>query len=440
VTYLLDGQVLHRDSLGSEQVIRPGQLNLMTAGRGLSHAEEPTGHYRGTLHGVQLWVAQPEASRHGAPAFAHYEALPQVAPARARTRRCWSARSPAPPLPPPADTPLLGVSIDLRPGATDAPLEPSYEHLLVVLDGVLVLEDRAGATGPERLPRAGAGSRWRWLAPDGARVLLLGGRAVRGAIVMWWNFVGRSREELAEAGRQWAAADDRFGRVRTSPARVPFAAAVAVDARALVLARTRLQSPPVVPELTLHLADDMEQAWAALQDELDDGTLPPPFWAFAWLGGQAVAGTCSTTRSWWPAAASLDLATGSGLCALAALLAGATDVTAVDVDPSPSRPAASTRRTTGWLSTSTAPTCWRPRRRGSTSCWQETSSTTRRCRRGCSRGSWRPATAAARCSSATPGRHYLPRARMQELASYDVPTTRELEGVQVKQVRVYALA
>jgi redox-sensitive bicupin YhaK (pirin superfamily) len=78
VTYLLDGQVLHRDSLGSEQVIRPGQLNLMTAGRGVSHAEEPTGHYAGTMHGVQLWVAQPSATRDGEPAFEHHASLPEV--------------------------------------------------------------------------------------------------------------------------------------------------------------------------------------------------------------------------------------------------------------------------------------------------------------------------------------------------------------------------
>jgi redox-sensitive bicupin YhaK (pirin superfamily) len=79
VTWLLAGEVLHRDSLGSEQLIRPGQLNLMTAGHGVSHAEERTGRYRGDLHGMQLWVAQPEGTRHGPPAFEHHASLPQVA-------------------------------------------------------------------------------------------------------------------------------------------------------------------------------------------------------------------------------------------------------------------------------------------------------------------------------------------------------------------------
>ena len=72
VTWLLRGEVLHRDSLGTEQVIRPGQLNLMTAGHGVVHSEESAGAYRGELHGVQLWVAQPSATRDGAPDFEHH--------------------------------------------------------------------------------------------------------------------------------------------------------------------------------------------------------------------------------------------------------------------------------------------------------------------------------------------------------------------------------
>jgi redox-sensitive bicupin YhaK (pirin superfamily) len=77
VTWLIDGEALHLDSLGSEQVIKPGQLNLMTAGGAISHAEEATGHYRGTLQGIQLWVALPEETRHGAGAFEHHAELPQ---------------------------------------------------------------------------------------------------------------------------------------------------------------------------------------------------------------------------------------------------------------------------------------------------------------------------------------------------------------------------
>ena len=222
VTYLLDGQVLHRDSLGSEQVIRPGQLNLMTAGRGLSHAEEPTGHYRGTMHGVQLWVAQPEQTRHGDPAFEHHGELPRVelpgAEATVLVGGLHGAASPAR-----SDTPLLGAAIDLRPGAVELALDPSYEHLVVVLDGVLVLGDAPVHPGQSGYLGTGRDS-VLLTAPDGARVLLLGGVPFEEQIVMWWNFVGRSREELAEAGRQWERGEDRFGRVATSLARVPLPA------------------------------------------------------------------------------------------------------------------------------------------------------------------------------------------------------------------------
>jgi redox-sensitive bicupin YhaK (pirin superfamily) len=219
VTYLLDGQVLHRDSLGSEQVVRPGQLNLMTAGHGLSHAEEPTGHYRGTLHGVQLWVAQPEATRHGTSDFEHHEELPQVAlggaDATVLVGSFAGGTSAAR-----ADTPLVGVSLNLGPGAVAVPLEAAYEHLLVVLDGVLVLGD--APVHPGQNAYLGPGRDEVLLtAPDGARVLLLGGEPFPEPIVMWWNFVGRSRDEVGEAGRQWAAADDRFGRVATGLPRVP---------------------------------------------------------------------------------------------------------------------------------------------------------------------------------------------------------------------------
>jgi redox-sensitive bicupin YhaK (pirin superfamily) len=219
VTYLLDGQVLHRDSLGSEQVIRPGQLNLMTAGQGLSHAEQPTGHYRGTLHGVQLWVAQPEGTRHGAPAFEHHEELPRLeldgADATLLVGSLGGVTSAAR-----QDTPLLGASIDLRPGATAVPLDPEYEHLVVVLDGVLVLGD--APVHPGQSAYLGIGRDEVVLgAPDGARLLLLGGVPFEERIVMWWNFVGRSREELAEAAQQWERGHDRFGRVASDVARVP---------------------------------------------------------------------------------------------------------------------------------------------------------------------------------------------------------------------------
>ena len=227
VTYLLDGAVLHRDSLGSEQVIRPGQLNLMTAGHGVAHAEEPTGRYRGVLHGVQLWIAQPDATRGGPAAFEHHEQLPQVEiGAGAGTVLIGTVLIGALPGTAPhegsaarQDTPLLGVAFDLRRGAAAVPLDPAYEHLLVVLDGVLVLGDqplRAGQNGYLSVGR----DEVLLSAPDGARVLLLGGEPFPEPVVMWWNFVGRSKDEIRVAAGQWATADDRFGAVRTELPRI----------------------------------------------------------------------------------------------------------------------------------------------------------------------------------------------------------------------------
>ena len=220
VTYLLDGQVLHRDSLGSEQVIRPGQLNLMTAGRGVSHAEEPTGHYAGTMHGVQLWVAQPSATRDGEPAFEHHAALPELAVDGADVTvlvgalggSVSGARR---------DSDLMGVAVDLGPDGAVLPLVAAYEHLVVVLDGVLLLED-GRAVQPGQSAYLGVGRDELELnAAERARVLLVGGVPFDEQIVMWWNFVGRSRDEVASYAAAWSAADERFGTVATSLERIP---------------------------------------------------------------------------------------------------------------------------------------------------------------------------------------------------------------------------
>ena len=220
VTYLLDGQVLHRDSLGSEQVIRPGQLNLMTAGRGVSHAEEPTGHYAGTMHGVQLWVAQPSATRDGEPAFEHHDSLAELtvdgADVTMLLGSLGTAVSGAR-----RDTDLMGAAVDLGPDGAVLPLAPAYEHLVVVLDGVLLLDD-GRPVRPGQSAYLGMGRDELELnAAEGARVLLLGGVPFEEPIVMWWNFVGRTRDEVASYAAAWDAADDRFGSVDTPLARIP---------------------------------------------------------------------------------------------------------------------------------------------------------------------------------------------------------------------------
>ena len=219
VTWLLAGEVLHRDSLGSEQVIRPGQLNLMTAGRGVSHAEERTGRYRGSLHGVQLWVAQPERTRHDDPAFEHHAVLPRVDRDRATVTVIVGAFDGAT-SPARRDTDHVGVELDLRPGDTVVPLERAFEHGLVVLSGAVSVERRV--VEPGHLAYLGTGrDECRISVAEPTRALLVGGLPFEAPIMMWWNFVARTREEVGDAYRAWTDDDGRFGQVRSALPRIP---------------------------------------------------------------------------------------------------------------------------------------------------------------------------------------------------------------------------
>jgi len=218
VTWLLDGQVLHRDSLGSEQVITPGQLNLMTAGHGVSHSEEGTGH-RGTVEGAQLWVAQPSGTRDSAPAFEHHGELPQVeygnALATVLVGELGDTLSPAR-----HDTPLVGADLALHDGSAVLPLRRDWEYGLIVLRGGVALDDQV--IEPGRLAYLGEGRDELTLdAVEPTRALLLGGEPLGEKITMWWNFVGRSRDEIDCAYQSWQAQDDRFGRVGSALPRIP---------------------------------------------------------------------------------------------------------------------------------------------------------------------------------------------------------------------------
>ncbi|HET7487138.1 MAG TPA: pirin family protein [Acidimicrobiales bacterium] len=209
VTWLLEGAVLHRDSLGSEQVIRPGQLNLMTAGRGVAHAEEGAG----TLHGVQLWVAQPSATRDDGPAFEHHAVLPQVevgeAVATVLVGSLLGAASGAR-----RDTDHTGVDLALRAGRAVLPLDPASEYGLVVLEGSVAVGPHR--LGPGRLAYLGTGRDEVPIDAGGpARAMLLGGRPFDEPLLMWWNYVARTPAEITEAHRAWTEGDGRFGQVRS---------------------------------------------------------------------------------------------------------------------------------------------------------------------------------------------------------------------------------
>jgi redox-sensitive bicupin YhaK (pirin superfamily) len=218
VTWLLAGELIHRDSLGSEQPIRPGQLNLMTAGHGVAHAEEAPEGYRGTIHGIQLWVAQPSATREGPAAFEHHADLPQgeydngtatlligtidgmVSPAR-------------------RDTDHSGVDLALRPGDTTIPTAASFEHAVIVTSGTVTVD---GTTArPGRLVYIPPGrDEHHFRASQASRALVLGGLPFNEKLLMWWNFVARNREEIDAAYDDWAARSERFGDVRSALPRI----------------------------------------------------------------------------------------------------------------------------------------------------------------------------------------------------------------------------
>jgi quercetin 2,3-dioxygenase len=210
--------VLHRDSLGSDQVIRPGQLNLMTAGHGVVHAEEAVDSYRGRLHGVQLWVAQPASTREGPAAFEHHGELPRTevggATATVLIGELNGVVSPAR-----YDTPLVGADLEIRPGGTTWPVRAEFEHALVVVSGAVAVGEHV--MRPGQLGYLGVGRDVLEVsALEPSRALLLGGAPFGEKVAMWWNFVARTKEELAQARTQWATFDERFGEVATDLPRI----------------------------------------------------------------------------------------------------------------------------------------------------------------------------------------------------------------------------
>lgn len=218
VTWLIEGEAVHRDSLGTEQTLVPGQLNLMTAGNGVSHSEEGTGRYRGALQGLQLWIAQPASTRQGPPAFEHHGSLPRVdlgaAVATVLVGDLDGTASPAR-----RDTEHVGVDLAFRAGSTTVPLRASYEHALVVVDGALVV-DGAGVE-PGHLAYLGTGrDELAVHAAGDSRALLFGGIPFDEPVLMWWNYVARTREEIDAAHRDWMAGSDRFGTVDSRLARI----------------------------------------------------------------------------------------------------------------------------------------------------------------------------------------------------------------------------
>ena len=216
VTWLLEGEALHSDSLGTEQVIRPGQLNWMTAGHGIAHAELAA---RPPFRGAQMWVAQPEATRHGVSAFVHHADLPAVELEHAEgvlfAGTLDGSASPAR-----ADTPIVGLDLALRPGTSVVPAPRTFEHAVVPLDGRVLVGPAVVEKGWLALVPAGVEELPITADGDAARVLVLGGEPLGERIEMWWNFVARTKDEITDAWRAWRDRTDRFGEVSTLMPRI----------------------------------------------------------------------------------------------------------------------------------------------------------------------------------------------------------------------------
>lgn len=212
VSWLFDGEIEHRDSGGHHLFVRPGELNLMTGGRGIAHSEVSTDKTE-TLHGVQLWVALPDEARDAPRDLQFYRPEPVRLGGAVAKVFLGSLAGTASPVR--TYTPLLGAELVLDPGAgVELSLDETFEH------GILLDQGELAVTGVPVNPAELA-----YLAPghttvelragtgEPARILLLGGPPFGEEIVMWWNFVGRSHDEIVEFRAAWEAGADRFGEV-----------------------------------------------------------------------------------------------------------------------------------------------------------------------------------------------------------------------------------
>ncbi|HTH93611.1 MAG TPA: pirin family protein [Rhodocyclaceae bacterium] len=230
-TWMIEGEILHRDSLGYAQIIRPGQVNLMTAGRGISHSEETPAQHSRNVQLAQLWIALPDAKRHIEPAFEHYPDLPRFAMGDFNATLLVGETS-GYVSPVRVHSPLVAIDLVTQASATDTlPLQADFEH------GVLVLEGSADVEVAGETQTLEAGT-LLYLAPghtilnikssSACRLLIIGGKPFEENILLWWNFVGRTREEIAVATETWNS-HTAFGKVEGYPGEAIPAPAVPME-------------------------------------------------------------------------------------------------------------------------------------------------------------------------------------------------------------------
>ncbi|MCG7609695.1 MULTISPECIES: pirin family protein [Mycobacterium] len=212
VSWLFEGLIEHRDSAGVHAIVRPGELNLMTAGAGICHSEVSTPETT-LLHGVQLWVALPDSARDTGRDFAHYAPPPQTiddATIRVFLGELADSASPVHTF-----TPLLGAQLDLDPGAVlTLDVDPAFEHGVLLDQGEIEVCGTTLAVADLGYQAPGRAQLQLTNRGDGpARAILLGGPPFTEELVMWWNFVGRSHDDIVTYRELWQAGDARFGDV-----------------------------------------------------------------------------------------------------------------------------------------------------------------------------------------------------------------------------------
>jgi redox-sensitive bicupin YhaK (pirin superfamily) len=208
VSWLFKGEVEHCDSLGTIQVINPGELNLMTAGNGVAHSELSLPS-ASEMHGVQLWIVLPNSIRGCAPLFDHYPDLPTFSDGKVSGKvmvgEFMGRRSPAR-----IFSGLVGVELDIAPGSlVDLPLQIDFEYGALLVRGDIAVNQEELPLGHLSYLSAGP-SKVQLSSTNGAKIVLLGGAPFQEEIVMWWNFIGRSHEEIVKMRSDWNSYDGRF--------------------------------------------------------------------------------------------------------------------------------------------------------------------------------------------------------------------------------------
>jgi quercetin 2,3-dioxygenase len=208
VTWLFEGQIEHRDSIGSIQLIEAGQLNLMTAGHGISHSELslPT---KGNLHAVQLWVALPKAAIDIAPAFEHQSELPEVIVPGMRAKvlvgEFMGTQAPTTHF-----SPLLGVELELEPGVHRIPIDSRFEAGALLVSGSVQISEHLLGLSDLHYWEPGQ-TELEIQVLERSTLMLLAGEPFGEKILMWWNFIGRTHQDIALAREHWNSRGERFG-------------------------------------------------------------------------------------------------------------------------------------------------------------------------------------------------------------------------------------